>query len=117
MRGQRVPRTIAAACAAAGLAVVAATWWAVGRQHIAAQWQFPVVAAGLGVGLVFVAGLLYAATRRREGEWRVEEALARLLVASASVPPQLSARSRQAHADATEELPVVGSPRAVRPER
>lgn len=83
----RLPSSVAGACAVMAVLVIAGTTWAAGRQEVLTQWQFVVVAAGLGLGLVVVAGTLHAATLRRDGERRVEEALARLLLVAAEMPP------------------------------
>lgn len=58
------------------------TWFAGGQHSVITQWQFVLVAAGLGPGLALLAGVLHVATRRRAGEERVEAALARLLQAA-----------------------------------
>lgn len=83
-----VPEAVALGCAVAALLVLAGTAWFAGGQHsVVAQWQFVLVALGLGLGLVVLAGVLHTAARRQQGERRIEQALVRLLRATAQLPP------------------------------
>lgn len=86
-RAKDVPSLVAVAAAlTALLVIVGSTWFAGGQHSVITQWQFVLLAFGLGVGLVALAGALHLAGRHRDGERRVEEALARMLQAAAAVP-------------------------------
>lgn len=105
----QAPSAVALVCAVAGLLVIAGTTWFAGGQHtVFTQLQFVLVAFVAGVGPLALAGVLHVAARFREGERRVEEALARLLVAAADYPV---ADAPRGHADAADF--ASGGPRDV----
>lgn len=78
-----LPVRMALVLLGAGAAVLVGMWWGSGNQRfVGTQLPYVVVACGIGLGLVAVAGALYTAHVTRLSRVRVEDAAARLLAAA-----------------------------------
>lgn len=78
-----LPVRLAAALVGAGVLVLAGMWYGAGEQRVVGtEMPYVLVACGVGVGLIATGCAVYAAHRSRLDRLRVENALARALLAA-----------------------------------